>query len=408
MKKGGMRGGEIWDVAAYADPDGRVPAGPAFLGPGSTRLMAHAIREADRLGLEIGMIASSGWNAGGSWIAPQHAGKGIYQSITTVTGPVGFHAELPLPELPKLCPRDAHGRPIYLREVAVLAVPRDKSKSLADLNQVVDLTKRIEADGKLRWEVPVGDWDILRFVCANHGQQLIDSHYVTARKVLGSYGLKLIAESGGPGPPIWDSNPVDGIKTLGVVDIPRGEFGNRHRGILLIKEIASAAHVYDKRLVSAESFTTWGWLGCRPTGSNLPERFAPARINWRSGSRTCGPTGSMGIRCGPSQLASREATLIGFKPIRHRTAPMGGFPLARRGPFTPVSRRSCRQAFSGRFRLSRLETNLRTRHRLEARWLAGTGHVRGQLPPLRQGSQQFTVSVMAHVIRQNEDNVGRG
>ena len=51
MKQGGMRGGEIWDVAAYADPDQRVPAGPPFLGPESTRLIVHAIREADRLGL---------------------------------------------------------------------------------------------------------------------------------------------------------------------------------------------------------------------------------------------------------------------------------------------------------------------------------------------------------------------
>ena len=91
MKHGGMRGGEIWDVAAYADPDRRVPAGPAFLGPESTRLIVHAIREADRLGLEIGIVASSGWNAGGSWIPPEHAGKGLYQSITTVTGPKEFH-----------------------------------------------------------------------------------------------------------------------------------------------------------------------------------------------------------------------------------------------------------------------------------------------------------------------------
>jgi hypothetical protein len=50
MKHGGMRGGEIWYVAACADPDGRVPAGPVFLGPESTRLIAHAICEADRLG----------------------------------------------------------------------------------------------------------------------------------------------------------------------------------------------------------------------------------------------------------------------------------------------------------------------------------------------------------------------
>jgi hypothetical protein len=367
MARGGLRGGEIWDVAAAADPDGRVPAGPAFLGPGSARLIAHAIREADRLGLSIGLVASSGWNAGGSWIPPEHAGKGLYQSATAVTGPKRFHEGLPLPEWPELCPRDERGRPFYLREVAVLAVPGDTSKTIADMGRVVDLTDKVEADGRVRWDVPAGDWTILRFVCANHGQRLIvpspnsggpmidffdpratefhlrhivtailkelgrdsfegtsfrtmefdsmeldgftpwnefmageferrtgysavrflpllagwkladhgteerflydwrktvsdrliESHYEAGRRFLHSYGVELIAEAGGPGPPIWDSNPVDGITALGAVDIPRGEFWIRHRGIFLVKEIASAAHVYDKRLVDAESFTTW-------------------------------------------------------------------------------------------------------------------------------------------------------
>lgn len=173
MKQGGMRGGEIWDVAAHADPDNRVPAGPPFLGPESTRLIVHAIREADRLGLELGLVASSGWNAGGNWIKPEHAGKGLYHSTTTVTGPTGFHDALPLPELPKNCPRDEQGRPSYLREVAVLAVRDNPTQTSVGGNQVTDLTTKVEADGKLRWEVPAGDWAILRFVCLIHGQQLI-------------------------------------------------------------------------------------------------------------------------------------------------------------------------------------------------------------------------------------------
>ena len=41
MKQGGMRGGEIWDVAAHADPDQRVPAGPPFLGPESAGPLVH-------------------------------------------------------------------------------------------------------------------------------------------------------------------------------------------------------------------------------------------------------------------------------------------------------------------------------------------------------------------------------
>ena len=367
MARGGLRGGEIWDVAAAADPDGRVPAGPAFLGPESARLIAHAIREADRLGLRIGLVASSGWNAGGSWIPPEHAGKGLYHSTVTVTGPKRFHEGLPLPDLPEQCPRDEHGRPLFLREVAVLAFPHDGSMTIAGADRVIDLADRVDAAGLVRWDVPAGEWTILRFVCANHGQQLIvpspnsggpmidffdpratefhlrhivtailkelgrdsfegtsfrtmefdsmeldgftpwndamageferrtgyavvrflpllagwkladpgaqerflydwrktvsdrliESHYEAGRRFLHSYGVELIAEAGGPGPPIWDSNPVDGITALGAVDIPRGEFWIRHRGIFLVKEIASAAHVYDKRLVDAESFTTW-------------------------------------------------------------------------------------------------------------------------------------------------------
>ncbi len=367
MARGGLRGGEIWDVAAAADPDGRVPAGPAFLGPESARLIAHAIREADRLGLKIGLVASSGWNAGGSWIPPEQAGKGLYHSATTVTGPKRFEVGLPLPALPEQCPRDEQGRPLFLQEVAVLAVPQDGSTTIAGVDRVVDLSDRVDAGGRLRWDVPAGEWTILRFVCANHGQRLIvpspnsgglmidffdpratefhlrhivtailkelgrdsfegtgfrtmefdsmeldgftpwnefmageferrtgysavrflpllagwrladeeaqerflydwrktvsdrliESHYLTGRKFLNAYGVDLIAEAGGPGPPIWDSNPVDGITALGAVDIPRGEFWIRHRGIFLVKEIASAAHVYDKRLVDAESFTTW-------------------------------------------------------------------------------------------------------------------------------------------------------
>ena len=87
-------------------------------------------------------------------------------------------------------------------------------------------------------------------------ERLIEAHYAAGRRFS---RLRSGAHRRGrrTGPPIWDSNPVDGITALGAVDIPRGEFWIRHRGIFLVKEIASAAHVYDKRLVDAEAFTTW-------------------------------------------------------------------------------------------------------------------------------------------------------
>lgn len=60
----GLRGFEIWDVGVIR-PVGIVPVGPAFLNDESLQSIKHAVTEAERLGLELGIIAASSWNAGG-------------------------------------------------------------------------------------------------------------------------------------------------------------------------------------------------------------------------------------------------------------------------------------------------------------------------------------------------------
>jgi hypothetical protein len=87
--------------------------------------------------------------------------------------------------------------------------------------------------------------------------QLIFSHYQTGTEFLKLYNAELVSESGGPGPPIWETCPVDALKALGAVSVPRGEFWIQHRNMFLIKEVASASHIYGQKIVDAESFTTW-------------------------------------------------------------------------------------------------------------------------------------------------------
>jgi len=72
-KDKGLAGLEIWDTEAMRNPDGFVPTGPAFLSPESMAAIQHAMKEASRLGLTLGLITSSGWNAGGSWVPPEMA-----------------------------------------------------------------------------------------------------------------------------------------------------------------------------------------------------------------------------------------------------------------------------------------------------------------------------------------------
>ena len=50
------------------DPQKIVPAGPAFISPDSVRAIARAIKEAGRVGMELGFTTSSSWNAGGSLV----------------------------------------------------------------------------------------------------------------------------------------------------------------------------------------------------------------------------------------------------------------------------------------------------------------------------------------------------
>jgi len=362
MSEKGMGRAEIWDVAAVNNPDNYIPAGPAFLSDSSVAMIKYAFDEGRKYGIKIGMVGSSGWNAGGTWVEPEWASKQLYFSNLRVTGPVKKNIELPFPGVPRQCPKDQDGKPLFHKEVAVLALPYNEDRILDNTKNIINLSEEL-SDEQIMIDLPEGDWIIMRFICSNNGQrlivpspksdglfidfldpestkkhlsqfmnrlgvsrgekrngglayiefdsmelaegitwtdsmpsifnrmrgydiinylpvlagwsisneterflydwkktisdQLIFSHYTTGRKFLEEYNVDLVAEAGGPGPPTWDTCPVDALKALGNVSVPRGEFWVRHRNIFLVKEVASAAHIYGRNVIDAESFTTW-------------------------------------------------------------------------------------------------------------------------------------------------------
>lgn len=125
LKAKGIGGLYIFDVGAQ-DPQGIVPAGPAFMGPESLEAIGHAVREATRLGLEVGLITSSSWNCGGPWVPPKYASMGLYHTQTTVKGPGRMDEPVSMPALPKRAPKGPDGKPALVRDVAVLAIPAPK------------------------------------------------------------------------------------------------------------------------------------------------------------------------------------------------------------------------------------------------------------------------------------------
>jgi hypothetical protein len=89
------------------------------------------------------------------------------------------------------------------------------------------------------------------------GQLLVDFYYREASKAARRVGLGIEAEAGGPGPPVHQV-PVDALAALGALDAMRGEFWPFRpdsKNLWVVKETASAAHIYGHTRVHMEAFT---------------------------------------------------------------------------------------------------------------------------------------------------------
>jgi (4-O-methyl)-D-glucuronate---lignin esterase len=176
MHRAGIGGVLIMEV------DQGAPVGPVpFMGPQWRHLFRHVLAEAQRLGLEVNMNNDAGWNgSGGPWIKPEESMQKVIWSETNLEGPRHFDGALPQPNT-------VAG---FYRDIAVLAFPETGSfrldhievkagfrvggvgavartnlppKMVVDRASLVDLSARLEKDGRLSWDVPAGHWTVLRF-----------------------------------------------------------------------------------------------------------------------------------------------------------------------------------------------------------------------------------------------------
>jgi hypothetical protein len=131
MKAKGFGGALICDADGSAqDGNQRVPHGATFFSPEWRELYKHALREADRLGLEMSLNIQSGWNLGGPMVTVDDAAKKLVWSELRVTGPAVLEQKLPEPAA-----RDG-----YYRDAMVLAylvkAPEEKTICWPDWSRV--------------------------------------------------------------------------------------------------------------------------------------------------------------------------------------------------------------------------------------------------------------------------------
>ncbi|MCW5555857.1 MAG: hypothetical protein KIS67_27335 [Verrucomicrobiae bacterium] len=209
MKVAGM-GHVVFLEVNVGVPRGRVD----FLSEEWQELFVHAVREAERLGIEIILGSGPGWaGSGGPWVKPEQSMQHLVASPVEVQGPGPFTHTLPVapPRRPFFgdVPRSMRAQwESFHRDVAVLAFPTpatpatlpdidekalvyrapfssqpnvkarleapaefpaDPRGSTIPLDRVIDLTQRLKSDGTLDWQVPEGKWTVLRFVSRNSG-----------------------------------------------------------------------------------------------------------------------------------------------------------------------------------------------------------------------------------------------
>ncbi|MBM3861268.1 MAG: hypothetical protein FJ395_16700 [Verrucomicrobia bacterium] len=172
MKRVGIGG------VLYMETDQGAPKGPAkFAGPLWRDLFKHICSEANRLGLQVNMNNDAGWcGSGGPWITPELSMQVIVWSEMQVAGPVRFEGALPQPKATKDFYRDIavfafptpatnyviphiRGKSAAVREEVPLRTTFPTTEAAVPRESIVSLTAK---DGRLAWDVPAGNWTVLR------------------------------------------------------------------------------------------------------------------------------------------------------------------------------------------------------------------------------------------------------
>jgi len=157
MKRQGIAG-----VLVFNAGGGPTPKTIPFMSDEWRDLFRFAVEEAGKRAIEVSLNLCSGWNAGGPWIAAEEAPQALVFSSLRVRGPQSFAGVLPEPK---------HDDPYY-QDVAVLAFRLESRQPHASTagefppfyrsDSVVDLSDRMERNGRLAWPAPEGEWLILR------------------------------------------------------------------------------------------------------------------------------------------------------------------------------------------------------------------------------------------------------
>ncbi|KEZ94293.1 hypothetical protein IL45_03840 [Nonlabens ulvanivorans] len=177
MKSVGIQEAQLFNVHLG------FPKGPVtYLSEEWLELFKFSAEEAKRLDLELAFHNSAGWSSsGGPWVTEENAMQTVVFSEVAIQGNQNYKEQLPKPKT----------KFKYYKDIAVLAFPKPKTPqkidgldykmlservrnhllpdrkdisaaSIISKQSIINLTDKVSKEGILDWDVPKGEWIVLR------------------------------------------------------------------------------------------------------------------------------------------------------------------------------------------------------------------------------------------------------
>jgi hypothetical protein len=160
-----------------------------FLSPQWMQLFTHTLSEAKRLGIGVDLANGTGWPFGGPWVKDNDASKTIFFKTYTVNGGESLKDAIEYKQEAwvrtannKPAAIDTILQPVYInKNLQALALdqiqypgklPLKIAMAYSDDKKAIDITKQVDANGKLNWTAPSGKWTVYALFEGLHGKMV--------------------------------------------------------------------------------------------------------------------------------------------------------------------------------------------------------------------------------------------
>ena len=159
-----------------------------YLTPAWMEMLVHVLKEADRLDMGIDMATGNGWPFGGPWVGADDAcknvvrktytlkgGESLSESISYIQKPmvraIGHHIDIS--ELVEPISANENLQALALEQVRFeKPLPLQVLMAYSEQGQTLNLTDKVDANGKLNWTAPDGDWTLYAVFQGWHGKMV--------------------------------------------------------------------------------------------------------------------------------------------------------------------------------------------------------------------------------------------